>query len=230
MLKISLYKLIILFIFFVVNFSTLAEEKGYLPKINLHDKWQIECTYRLSNLTKKMYGKPIIWEFEVKNRKQINGIDCWIIHVKQIKPKSANAQAILCLAISDLRPVQVIDVFRDKNRKLQTKVRNYNLERISPLLSNESIIPYDMPLFPLMAESPSGELIGGGFTGESIYNVDDDVCIEAVRQEWTKTSNGWYVKLQTYTPHGTITQLWQEGKPWATEMHSEFVKYRLVEK
>ncbi|MBF0545112.1 MAG: hypothetical protein HQM08_11785 [Candidatus Riflebacteria bacterium] len=219
-------KFLILFSLFAILFScTLFADDGFMPKWKLGDSWVIEAKYINLKDQGTTWLPPIRWRFEVKAQKAFNNEPCWVLHITPESRPDLKVQSILCLSQKDLRPIRVVDIFPLRG-EAKSKTKNFEGARISPLFSDDSMIPYDFPMFPLNA---AVEGVGSAVVaGEKASKVDEITFVEDVTQNWAPTTDGFKVVLQDGGGKGQITQTWKEGSPWATEMKSYSVVYTLV--
>ncbi|NLI76823.1 MAG: hypothetical protein GX442_10325 [Candidatus Riflebacteria bacterium] len=202
--------------------------EGFRPVWQVGQTWTVETSYKRLADGSEAWTTPVRWQFAVRAEKEIDGIDCYVVHVTAADLPEAKTQAVLCLAVSDLRPVQVIDVAAGPDGRAEATTRRLDGERLTPLLSGESAIPYDLPLFPLAAETREGEATGALVDGESANTADGLTFVDAVQQSWQPTATGFEVTLRTAGPLGTIIQTWETGRPWATRLTSDAVRCTLV--
>ncbi|RCK79246.1 MAG: hypothetical protein OZSIB_0117 [Candidatus Ozemobacter sibiricus] len=221
------WMIVLAMVLFLAGMAECGE--GFQPSWQIGQTWTIEASFRRLADGSNAWTAPQRWRYEVKNRKEIDGVDCFVLHITPVDRPESKTQAILCLAVSDLRPVQVIDVAPGADGRATATTRRFDGERLTPLLSGESPIPYDLPLFPLAAETRTGETTAGGFTGEAAHRADGLTFVEGVHQSWQPNGDGFEVTLETSGPLGTIRQTWEPGRPWATRMVSDAVRCTLVD-
>ncbi|MBF0409373.1 MAG: hypothetical protein HQM10_18680 [Candidatus Riflebacteria bacterium] len=199
---------------------------GFMPSWNKGDTWFIEAKYINLKDGVPSWLPAIKWRFEVKTQKAVEGEPCWIIHITPESRPDMKVQAILCLAVSDLRPVKVVDIYPLQG-KARSKVKKFNNSALSPLFSEDSMIPYDFPMFPLNATLDEAGSANVG--GEKTSEVDDIVFVENVSQKWESVQGQYQITIQDAGAKGSITQTWKNGAPWAVEMKSQSVVYSLVQ-
>ncbi|HNV72971.1 MAG TPA: hypothetical protein PKO06_24895, partial [Candidatus Ozemobacteraceae bacterium] len=128
-----------------------SSSTGYVPSYKIGDKWFVEATYRDMKTPGEPWMTPIVWTFDVKNIKPIAGQNAYVIHVYP-KNRGLKMQAILYLATNDLRPLKVIDIF-PRFLGVKHQVRDLDPNTPEPLLSENTLVPYDLPVFPLQKAS-----------------------------------------------------------------------------
>ncbi|MBP7635240.1 hypothetical protein KBA41_13825 [Candidatus Ozemobacteraceae bacterium] len=215
-------------VFLLAGILSACADDGFMPFWQVGSSWAIEASRLRQDPQGTFWTTPARWLFEVKNEKEIDGVACFVVHVSSAAKHSAGTQAILCLSKQDLRAVRVVDV-APVGGKPQAHERRYDGSRISPLFSGESVIPYDLPMFPLAAASgDDAREHNASVAGEAATDVDGITFVDATAQNWTKTEQGYRVTLDSGDSRGKLVQEWVAGEPWARSMTGRDVKYTLV--
>ena len=221
----ALFALALISLLLIPGLARAAE--GFLPSWQVGESWTLEARYRDLAKADEAWLPPIRWTFSVRNRKEIEGVPCYVLHVTPADREDLRVQAILCLAEADLRLVKAVDVFPGRGR-IMKRERRGDESRFSPLLRNGSLVPYDLPLFPLAAggeERDNAAAVGA----EKSVSVDGLTFVEEITQEWVPVDGGYRITLKNPVSDGWITQTWKEGLPWAESMQSHTLSYRLVQ-
>jgi hypothetical protein len=209
--------------------SVWASDEGFRPNWQVGQSWVVEATYLQGVPGATRWSEPMLWQFEVKNRTQIEGQDCLVVYITPKDRPDWPHQAIVCVAAGDLRPVKIIDLTSGRE-KPQARERRFNDGRMVPLIGDESLVPYTMPLFPLAANVEADEATNVATVGVQHSIVADDVTfVEEVKQSWRPNEKGYTIRLETTGSQGTITQKWTAEQPWAVESTSAAMKCRLIE-
>lgn len=217
--------LILIGIFFI---PAIVTAQDFMPNWRVGDSWVIEARYRNASGDGDEWLPAIRWQFRVRNLKTIDGVSCFVLHITPAERNDLKVQTILCLAESDLRLVRAIDIYPVRGRAEKFE-RDADISRYSPLLRNGSMVPYDMPLFPLAAGGETRNNAAGIRTEKST-EVDGLSFVEEVTQAWEPTDRGGFqVTLTNPVSDGQITQIWREGLPWAESMTSHSIAYQLVD-
>lgn len=203
-------------------------DDGFMPAWRVGDSWLIESSHLKNDPLGEAWTSPVRWLFEVKNEKDVDGVSCFVLYVTPKGSHHSRTQAILCLSKLDLHPVRVVDVSPVSGRA-DAKERRFDGERLSPLFSGESLIPYDLPMFPLAA-TPAGETLdrSAAVAGEAASEVDGITFVDTTAQSWDRTDRGYRVTLDAGDGRGALVQEWVEGEPWAVAMTGRDVKCTLV--
>lgn len=215
-------------VFFLAGILSACADDGFMPMWHVGTSWTIEASRLRQDPQGTAWTPPVRWLFEVKNEKEIDGVPCFVVHVSSAAKHSAGTQAILCLSKQDLRAVRIVDVAPVAG-KPQAQERSFDGSRISPLFSGESVIPYDLPLFPLAAASDDdARERDAAVAGEAATDVDGITFVDVTAQAWAKSEQGYRVTLDSGDSRGKLVQEWVSGAPWALSMTGRDVKYTLV--
>lgn len=231
-----------------VTFANSPQE-GFVPTWKVGDSWILEATYRDLKLGDDVWLPPIQWTFKVRSIKQKNGVECYVVHVFP-RSRQVKNQAILWLAVSDLRPIRVIDVF-PANAGMTHSERDLDPSAAQPLLANDTIVPYDLPVFPLK-RADNAVQSADGFSAyrnqpvekkfAKLSNVGGLSFKRVVAQKNKAPEKQYADSFAAYRSTGTtyqvevgeersgtkLMQLWQQGSPWAVSVESPERKVRLL--
>lgn len=215
-------------VFLLAGILSACADEVFMPVWQVGTSWAIEASRLRQDPQGVAWTTPVRWLFEVRNEKEIDGVPCFVVHVSSTAKHSAGTQAILCLSKQDLRAVRIVDVAPVAG-KPRAQERSFDGGRISPLFSGESVIPYDLPMFPLAAASDDDTRErDAAVAGEAVTDVDGITFVDVTAQSWTKTEQGYRVALDSGDSRGKLVQEWVAGEPWARSMTGRDVKYTLV--
>ena len=219
---------------------------GYVPKWNIGDKWYLEASYKDLKTQGEPWLPPVVWVFEVKSKKNIHRQDCYVVHVYS-RNRNLKMQAVLYLSTIDLRPMKVIDICPTMTgvKSQEREIDPFNPE---PLINDATLIPYDLPVFPLIRASVQrsdgfgayGPTAGkeykkvrkvGGLkfkkTMKQTGKVPDRQHADAL-SAYRTGGEAFQVELVDGKTASTLTQIWQEGSSWAVTSDSSSRKVRLL--
>ncbi len=225
-----------------------SSSTGYVPSYKIGDKWLVEASYRDMKSPGEPWMTPIIWTFEVKNIKSVQRQNAYVIHVYP-KNRGLKMQAILYLATTDLRPLKVIDIF-PVVRGVKHQEREFDPSNPEPLLSENTLVPYDLPVFPLSKASVQ-RADGFGAYAAAPENKKEFAKVKTVgglrfkksvtqqkkapdRQHadslaaYRLPGEAFQVELFDARAGQNLVQVWQEGSPWALTSESPSRKARLL--
>ncbi|MBI3039820.1 hypothetical protein HYY75_12375, partial [bacterium] len=189
---------------------------------------------------------PITWVFEIKSIKKLNRQDCYILYIYP-QNSSIRAQAVIYLSTVDLRVFRIIDIF-PTSTGVKKQERDFDPNTPEPLLSEGSLVPYDLPVFPLVRKTvqsadgfsaysePSAKEFGkitkiGGFKfKKSVSQTEkkpDKQHADVFSSYRSSGGEQFQIELKDPKANETIIQLWQEGTPWAllSESPSKVVRF-----
>lgn len=229
-----------------IEASAVPAEQGFVPSWKIGEKWVLEASYRDQRLQGDVWLPPVQWVFQVKSMKSVQRTNCYVVHVYP-KAKNLKLQAILYLSTRDLRPMRLIEIFPTANgvKNREVPIDPFHAE---PLLGDDTLIPYDLPVFPLVRPSQQR---ADGFAAYAapepkVYDKINKVAGFSFKRQVSQTDKKpdrqhadafaayrlggetFQVEL-TDARSGTVqTQLWQEGSPWAISNDSENRRVRLI--
>lgn len=234
----------------LVTFSgSLFADGGFVPKWNVGDMWILEASYRDMRSPGEVWMPPLQWVFRVRNIKTWADQECYVVHVFPRQPV-LKVQAVLWLAVEDLRPLRVIDIY-PTNEGVKSSERDLDPSNPQPLLAEDTLVPYDLPVFPLVRASRDVQ----GADGFSAYRsaaVDKKFAkvtkvgslsfkrtttqkSKAPEKQYADTfaayqrgGESFQVELAEPRSNTSLIQLWQEGSPWAISSESVARKIRLL--
>ncbi|MFZ2958427.1 MAG: hypothetical protein WA705_16190 [Candidatus Ozemobacteraceae bacterium] len=221
---------------------------GFVPKWTVGQQWTLQASYRDLKNVGQPWLTPIKWVFKVKAIKNLLRQDCYVLHVYP-KDSSLKMQAVLYLAVRDLRTIRVIDVFPTA-QGVKSRTRDVDPYHPEPLISENTMVPYDLPVFPLVrmnvqqadgfagyAEPPAKTFnkvaAYGAFkfkrtVSQTGKQPDRRYADAFASYKSMATGQAFQVELADSGPGGQLTQLWQEGSPWAISGETSAKKVWLV--
>ncbi|GAB4270787.1 MAG: hypothetical protein Kow0029_07880 [Candidatus Rifleibacteriota bacterium] len=224
-------------------------QEGFVPKWNVGDRWTLEASYRDMRSPGEVWMPPLQWIFKVRAKKVIQDQECYVVHVYP-KNRSLKVQAVLWLAVDDLRPVRVIDIF-PTSEGVKSSERDIDPGNPQPLLAEDTLVPYDLPVFPLV-KVPSSVQNADGFSAYRSEGIEKKfakvskiggLSFKRIIGQKNKTPDKQYadtfaayrtggesfqVELAEPRSNTSLIQLWQEGAPWAITSESVARKIRLL--
>ena len=144
-------------------YASSDNEGGFMPRWRTGEEWVLEASHKDLNADTETWLAPIYWTFKVRSVKELNGVRCYVLHVFS-KNSGVKDQAILYLSTDDLRPVRVIDIYSTING-MKHNSRDYDPSYAQPIIAEDTIVPYDLPAFPLENISESSRAQGAIMDG-----------------------------------------------------------------
>ncbi|MDD2997439.1 MAG: hypothetical protein PHV05_00180 [Candidatus Riflebacteria bacterium] len=222
---------------------------GYIPTWKVGDRWVLEATYRDLKSEGEVWLPPIQWVFKVRAMKTVDNQKCYVVHIFPNKGDMKN-QAILWLSVDDLKPMRVIDIF-PTNEGMKHAERDLDPSGEVPLLAEDTLIPYDLPVFPLNRANTAAQGADGfsAYRGQAaekkfakIRNIGGLSFKRTVAQKnkapekqyadtfaaYRSSGAAYQVEIDEPRSSTDIVQLWQKGSPWALSSENRDRKVRLV--
>lgn len=223
--------------------------EGYVPAWQVGDRWVLEASYRDLKTAGDVWLPPVQWVFKVRAKKVINDQECYVVHVFARSADTKN-QAVLWLSTADLRPLKVIDIF-STGEGMKHSEREVDPSAAEPLVAEDTMVPYDLPAFPLNRANTAVQ----GADGFAAYrnqptatkfakvrNVGGLSFKRTVAQKnkapdkqhadtfaaYRSTGTTYQIEIDEARSGTKITQLWQKGSPWALSSENRDRKVRLI--
>ncbi len=231
-----------------VSWGQSDDRPGFTPHWKVGDRWVLEATYRDLKVPGEVWLPPIKWNFVVKSMKNVHRQDCYVLHIYPKNRRMKN-QAILYLSTLDLHPMRVIEIFPTPSG-VKSEERDIDPFHPQPLFSEDSLIPYDLPLFPLIRTDVQGADGFGAYREPEKKKFDSVSSVSGFKFKFRKSvSQGnkkperkyadvfgsykqkgetFQVELTDESTKNSTTQLWQAGLPWAVSSDSTQRKVKLV--
>ncbi|HOY68768.1 MAG TPA: hypothetical protein PLP29_17955 [Candidatus Ozemobacteraceae bacterium] len=220
--------------------------EGFVPQWKIGDQWILEATYRDQRAPGEVWMTPIRWTFHVKAKKNIHRTDCYVLHIYPKKSR-LKMQAILYLSVRDLRPMRVIEIFPTAFG-VKSREKPVDPFHAEPLIGDDTLVPYDLPVFPLMRTVLQRADGFGAYAAPEpkVYEKIRKVAGFSFKREMRQTDakpdrqhadafaayrlggETFQVELADSRLGTAQTQLWQEGSPWAISTESRNRRVRLV--
>ncbi len=224
--------------------------EGFTPSWSIGEEWVLESSHRDLKSDEVEWQVPIRWNFKVRAIKQVQGVECYALHVHSLNP-DVREQAVLYLGKEDLRPIRVIDIFPSAEGMKHSQ-RDFDPNSPQPLLSDGSLVPYDLPVFPLENESNRAqgafgrarEAVAKRFA--RVRNVGGVGFKRTVsqknRQPKVNRANAaqgaqglkadakpvYSIEMSEERSTNDISQTWREGYPWSVAATKRDRKVRLI--
>jgi hypothetical protein len=231
-----------------INVGTFAAE-GFVPQWKVGDRWVLEASYRDMREPGDVWMPPLQWVFRVRAIKEHAGYECYVVHVYP-KKSDLKIQAVLWLAVEDLRPVRVIDIAPTQDG-VESSERFVDPANPQPLIALDTLVPYDLPVFPLIranfdvqnadgfaayrSEPEEKKFTGitkaGGLSFKRTIGQKNKAPDRQHADTFAAYRTGgqtFQVELAEPRSDTSLMQLWQEGSPWAISSESSQRKIRLL--
>lgn len=232
-----------------VSVNTLrAHENSFTPQWKIGQSWVVDTSYRDVRGSSAIWQPVTRWVFKVRNIKDLDGVECYVLHVHSASRSNEN-QAVLWLSVENLTPLKVIDVY--KNASGVSYSERESGEVAAPLFAEDSIVPYDLPVFPLIRKEQDRSSGGDGVFNKRIFSKKRKTKRFSFKREVTQTdklpersmtdsflsynkgcrlssSQLYQVSVKEARTGLSMEQVWQEGMPWAVVSNTANRRSRLV--
>jgi len=243
-MKKEIYKIISVILFLLIIPQILRAEKMIIyPAWQPGEKWIVKAVYH-SLPNKDEWSEPVFWEYKVTDIKENGTEKYYIIDVKASDNNNLNLTARLtyrteCKKItcsSETSEKCNIPIFIkaeiSKSRLGKESVNILEYEKYVPVRTEQTLIPFDTPVFPLCSPSSLDFTL--------IRKISDELKVkETVRQD-VKQVNG-IKEIPDLTPEKEITEIkcikndktlfvqyWSENIPFPLFGWNENMRYWLV--
>ena len=214
--------------FFVISCSfQLARADNFRPEWKIGDKWLVKAVY-LSYLAEDKWSGPVFWEYEVPGLEGEGRKRCYILEIRD-RDGRLNMNTRLEYRDEDLSIARA--VMTKKMRGGEEIVRSLTFKGGTPVITEQTLTPYDSPVFPL--EYPS-------FTEFSVIRMIDGLeAVEVIQQDVKEVSSMDEIQIQQ-SGNGLIevkcsgkdgivfVQYWDMNFPWPVYGVNNNMKYWLV--
>ena len=241
--------LLLLAVMTSVGLTAAPEVNGYTPTWKVGERWVVEAAYRDLKTGGDAWMPPVRWVFKVRSIKEINGQDCYVLHIYARHGEMKN-QAVLWLSTADLRPIKVLDIFPN-SQGMKYSEREVDPNSSEPLIAEDTVVPYDLPAFPIQKAANAvqgadgfsayrGNFLAkkfakirkvGGLMFKRVFsqkNKTPDKQHADTFAAYRSTGATYQVEIDESRSNTNLTQLWQKGSPWAVSSESRERKVRLL--
>ena len=206
-----------------------ASADTFLPPWQAGDRWLVKAVYP-SHLNKDEWSEPLFWEYKVVAREEHGPESYYILEIKDQKG-GLRLTTRLVYRLEDFSLARA-EITKTRRGKQIVKVLTY--ERGAPVETEQSLTPFDTPVFPIHSPSSADFSV--------IKHVGNGLkATETVRQDVRKVSGteelpGWpedreLTEVKCSASDGTIifVQYWDKKLPWPVYCQNRNMKYWLVQ-
>ena len=201
----------------------------FLPAWQVGDRWLVKAVYP-SPLDEGEWSAPVYWEYEIVGREDHGLESCYVLEIKDQKG-GLKLSARLMYRPEDLS-LALAEITKTRRGKQVVKVLIY--ERGIPILTEQTLTPFDKPVFPLHLPSSTDfsvtrEISPGLKAAETIRQEVRPVYGAAELPDWLKDRD--LIEVKCTASDGTLVfvQYWDKKLPWPIYGWNRNMKYRLVE-
>ena len=223
-----IFWLAVLFIVACAPWATGADT--FFPVWQVGERWLVKAVYP-SHLNKDEWSSPVYWEYEIVGREEHGSESCYVLEIKDQKG-GLKLSTRLMYRPEDFSLAKA-EITKTRRGKQVVKVLTY--ERDTPILTEQTLTPYDKPVFPLHLPSSTDfsvtrEVSPGLKVAETIRQEVRPVYGAAELPDWPDDRK--LIEVKCTADDGTIIfiQYWDKNLPWPVYGQNRNMKYWLVER
>lgn len=193
--------------------------------------WTVKAVYRQYGPDRE-WSTPVFWKYQIGESVTLDGEPCMAVAVNSVHPGPELAARLLFRA-SDFSLVQAELA---KTRRGKTVSQTLSYTGGAPVKTEQTLIPFDMPVFPLVPPSEAGFAVQKPVGQDMILteNLRQTTRIainpEGAIDTQGKPLQGAYTRVECLTPDNAslFLQYWQEGLPWPVYGRNADMQYWFV--
>ena len=202
----------------------------FLPAWQVGDRWLVKAVYP-SPLDEGEWSAPVYWEYEIVGREEHGSESCYVLEINDQKG-GLKLSARLMYRTEDLSLARA-EITKTRRGKRIVKVFTY--ERGAPVQTEQTLIPYDTPVFPF--HSPSSidfsvtkHVSQGLKATETVRQEVRQVCGAQELPDWQEDRDLTEVRCSASDGTLIFVQYWDKNLAWPVYGQNRNMKYWLVEK
>ena len=219
--------LLALLLLFVLAFPVRgAAEDGVSPVWKEGDTWLVKAVYRLHPDEDKWSG-PVLWEYTIVGFDEDGSEGHYILEIRNQKGHMKLTSRLIYRA----EDLSLIRAEITKTRRGQEFVKVLTYHGGTPVVTEQTLTPYDIPVFPLTCPS--------SLDFEVTRQVDQLKAVQNIRQEVRQVSGAEglpdqlpgqdLIEVKCIGKDGLIfEQYWDKNSPWPVYGRNGNMKYWLV--
>lgn len=218
----------VLFIFACAPWAIGADT--FLPVWQVGERWLVKTVYS-SHLNENEWSAPVYWEYEIVGREECGSESCYVLEIKEQK-SGLKLSTQLMYRTKDFSLAKA-EITKTRRGKQVVKVLNY--ERGIPILTEQTLTPYDKPVFPLYLPSSTDfsvtKVVSPGLKAtETIRQEVRQVCRAEELPDWLEDQDLTEVRCSATNGNLIFIQYWDKNLPWPVYGQNRNMKYWMVER
>jgi hypothetical protein len=223
-------------------------EPTITPPWQIGDKWSVKAVYH-SIMNKNEWSEPVYWEYHVADIKQNGSETYYVIEVKEQNEKKLNLTArftyqmeckkITCNGSEMSEKCNIPMLIKaeiTKPRRGKASVHTLEYEKGVPVWTEQTLIPFDTPVFPLCSPSShdfatirkiSDDLKAKENVTQEIRQIKDVKEIKEITNALSLEKEVTEIKCMKKNKV-IFVQYWQANLPFPLFGWNENMKYWLV--
>ena len=218
------------FILAIFGISPATGADTFLPVWQVGERWLVKVVYP-SHLNEDEWSAPVYWEYKIVGREEHGSESCYVLEIKDQKG-GLKLSARFMYRLKDLSLARA-EITKTRRGKQVVKVLTY--ERNIPILTEQTLTPYDKPVFPLHHPSSTDFSVTRKISpelkaSETIRQEVRPAYAVAELPDWPGDRK--LIEVKCTAGDGTIIfiQYWNKNLPWPVYGQNRNMKYWLVER
>jgi len=207
-----------------------------IPFWKLGDQWRVKAVYHSSLSKNHGWSEPIFWEYSVTEHKKQNSKHFYIVEIKSPDNKMKSEAHLSYQADCGKKPCGLSHLSKvelTKIRRGSPFLKVFNYEKAFPVQTEQSLIPYDTPVFPLASPSSDTFAVLKQVTRElkAVNTLKQEVRQTLRPKElprWPSEKKLTQVTCSTDRDKLIFVQYWHKDFPWPLFGQNGNMKYWLV--
>lgn len=217
---------IVFLLLFVIIFPFQAGADNFRPSWKAGDRWLVKAVYP-SHTARDKWSEPVFWEYEIIGLEGDEPEGRYVIEIKD-RDGRLNLKTRLSYSAGDL---SLVRAEISNIRRGDESVRVLTYDRGIPVLTEQTLTPFDFPVFPLTWPSSAEFSVTREIDGlKAVQTVRQDVRLVTESDELPGLLPGSGLIEVEYTgKDGFIfMQYWDKAYPWPVYGENINMKYWLV--
>jgi hypothetical protein len=218
--------LLVLGLLFVLAFPSRGAAEGVTPVWKKGDSWMVRAVYR-SHPAENIWSEPVFWEYKIVGLEGDGTDGTYILEIRE-RESRLELTSRLAYRAEDLSLARA-EITR--TRRGEESVTVLTFTDGAPVVTRQTLTPYDTPVFPLTCPSSTDFTV--------TKQIGRLTAIRTVRQDVRQVTGT--VELPDQLPGGDLievrctgkdgplfTQFWDTALPWPVYGENQNMKYWLV--
>jgi len=208
--------------------SSATGGEGFSPSWSKGDRWLVEAVYQ-SVSDREAWSAPVYWEYRVVGFEDLGPEKYLVLQVKDYNG-NLRLETRLMYRASDLSLARV-EIKKMRRGKSVSRVLTW--ERGGPVRTEQTLSPFDTPVFPLILTSSTDftikKSVGTGL--KATRTVRQEVrCLSGSKDLSGDAFKKGLIEVKCTGDDGEIlfVQSWDKDLPWPVSGMNGHMKYRLV--
>jgi len=212
--------------------SPLQSQECFTNFWRVGDRWAVKAVYRVEGKADR-WSEPVYWEYEIRGVNTSVADECFELSITPRSGQVVKTGIRMLIRCRDLTPA-VVEIPKKRRGKEYATVIRYSGS--APVETEQTLAPYDMPMFPLCSPSSSVfrfmRSIGEGLQQVKKIRQDVQVCSEHPVDVEKGVCNEELFEVTCFDDNGNIMfqQYWCAGSKWPLYGWNRDMRYWLVEK